>query len=233
MDFKSFIKERRTKLGYSQNKFSKLIGITQSYFNSIERGEVKNPPSEEVLEKIAKGLELDTRETENLKYLAAIERTPDIIMEELSRIRSEVRSLKESAGSNTSLTDTFLNLSNIPIYERVSAGTGALNDGEITDYLSIPGIKNPGETFGVNVWGDSMEPTIKDGSIIICRKDVEIRNGEIGAFLVDDEAYVKRLKITESYIALMSDNPNYPPIFIGPGEKLVAVGKVIKVLSDI
>lgn len=233
MDFKTFIKERRTKLGYSQNKFSKLIGITQSYFNSIERGEVKNPPSEEVLEKIAKGLELDTRETENLKYLAAIERTPDIIMEELSRMRNEVKSLKENAGSNTSLTDSFLNLSNIPIYERVSAGTGALNDGEITDYLSIPGIKNPGETFGVNVWGDSMEPTIKDGSIIICRKDVEIRNGEIGAFLVDDEAYVKRLKITESYIALMSDNPNYPPIFIGPGEKLVAVGKVIKVLSDI
>ncbi len=233
MDFKTFIKERRTKLGYSQNKFSKLIGITQSYFNSIERGEVKNPPSEEVLEKIAKGLELDTRETENLKYLAAIERTPDIIMEELSRMRSEMKSLKENAGSNTSLSESFLNLSSIPVYERVSAGTGALNDGEITDYLSIPGIKNPGETFGVNVWGDSMEPTIKDGSIIICRKDVEIRNGEIGAFLVDDEAYVKRLKITESYIALISDNPNYPPIFIGPGEKLVAVGKVIKVLSDI
>ncbi len=233
MDFKSFIKERRTKLGYSQNKFSKLIGITQSYFNSIERGEVKNPPSEEVLEKIAKGLELDPKESDNLKYLAAVERTPDIIMEELSRIRSEVRSLRENTESNTSLTDSYLNLTNIPVFERVSAGTGALNDGEITDYLSIPGIKNPGETFGVNVWGDSMEPTIKDGSIIICRKDVEIRDGEIGAFLIDDEAYVKRLKITESYIALMSDNPNYPPIFIGPGEKLVAVGKVIKVLSDI
>lgn len=233
MDFKTFIKERRTKLGYSQNKFSKLIGITQSYFNSIERGEVKNPPSEEVLEKIAKGLELDPRESDNLKYLAAVERTPDIIMEELFRIRNEVRNLRENTESNTSLTDSYLNLTNIPVFERVSAGTGALNDGEITDYLSIPGIKNPGETFGVNVWGDSMEPTIKDGSIIICRKDVEIRDGEIGAFLIDDEAYVKRLKITESYIALMSDNPNYPPIFIGPGEKLVAVGKVIKVLSDI
>ena len=73
----------------------------------------------------------------------------------------------------------------------------------------------------------------KDGSIIICRRDVEIRNGEIGAFLIDDEAYVKRLKVTEAYVALMSDNPNYPPIFIGPGEKLTAVGKVIKVLSDI
>ena len=233
MDFKGFVKDRRTKLGYSQNKFSKLIGITQSYFNSIERGEVKNPPSEEVLEKIVKGLELDIKEGENLKYLAAIERTPSIIKKELERARGEIKTLKSTRGSNGAFDTHLLNLTNIPVFERVSAGTGALNDGEITDYLSIPGIKNPGETFGVNVWGDSMEPTIKDGSIIICRRDVEIRNGEIGAFLIDDEAYVKRLKVTEAYVALMSDNPNYPPIFIGPGEKLTAVGKVIKVLSDI
>lgn len=233
MDFKSFVKKRRTELGYSQNKFSKLIGITQSYFNSIERGEVKNPPSDEVLDKIAVGLELDSRESENMKYLAAIERTPDIIMEELQRMKREVKNLKEERNSNISFSDHLPLGDTIPVFERVSAGTGAINDGEVTDYISIPGLKSPSETFGVNVWGDSMEPTIKDGSIIICRKDVEIRDGEIGAFLVDDEAYVKRLKITKSYIALMSDNPNYPPIFIGPGEKLVAVGKVIKVLSDI
>ena len=78
-----------------------------------------------------------------------------------------------------------------------------------------------------------MEPTIKNGSIIIAKKEVEVRNGEIGAFFINDEAYVKRLKVTESYIALISDNPNYPPIFIGPGEDLKVVGKVVKVLSDI
>ena len=234
MNFKTFIKEKRIKLGYSQNKFSKLIGITQSYFNSIERGEVKNPPSEEVLDKISKGLELDPKESESLKYLAATERTPSIIMEELSKMKNEIKNLRENrVAANVTFDNNSLYLTNIPVFERISAGTGALNDGEITDYLSIPGLKNPGETFGVNVWGDSMEPTIKDGSVIICRKDIEIRDGEIGAFLIDDEAYVKRLKITESYIALMSDNPNYPPIFIGPGEKLLAVGKVIKVLSDI
>ena len=78
-----------------------------------------------------------------------------------------------------------------------------------------------------------MEPTIKDGSIIICKKNIEIRNGEIGAFFIDDQAYVERLKITKNYIALISDNPNYAPIYIGPGENFHAVGKVIKVLSDI
>ena len=41
MDFITFLKSRREQLGYSQNKFSKLVNITQSYFNSIERGEAK------------------------------------------------------------------------------------------------------------------------------------------------------------------------------------------------
>ena len=232
MDFKKFLKDRRKNLGYSQNKFAKSIGITQSYFNTIERGEVKNPPSEEVLDKISQGLQLNEKETETLKYLAALERTPDIIMKELSKLKKELTSA-ESLKANINLKESLPLIKGIPLYERISAGIGAINDGEVTDYLSIPGIKNAQEVFAVNVWGDSMEPNIKDGSVIICRKDVEIRDGEIGAFLLNDEAYVKRIKVTNQYVALMSDNPNYPPIFIGPGENLIAVGKVIKVLSDI
>ncbi|WP_319369950.1 LexA family transcriptional regulator [uncultured Ilyobacter sp.] len=232
MDFKKFLKDRRKELGYSQNKFAKSIGITQSYFNTIERGEVKNPPSEEVLDKIADGLQLNEKETQTMKYLAAIERTPGIIMKELSKLKNELTSM-ESLRGNTYLMESLTPTGAIPVYERISAGIGAINDGEVTDYISIPGIKNTQDVFAVNVWGDSMEPNIKDGSIIICRKDVEIRDGEIGAFLLNDEAYVKRIKVSSQYVALISDNPNYPPIFIGPGENLVAVGKVIKVLSDI
>ena len=48
MTFTQYLKEKREALGISQNKFAKMINITQSYFNSIERGEVKNPPSEAV-----------------------------------------------------------------------------------------------------------------------------------------------------------------------------------------
>ena len=98
----------------------------------------------------------------------------------------------------------------------------------------LPGLNNSNENiFAVNVVGDSMEPTIKDGSIIICKKTLDVKSGEIGAFFVDEQAYVKRLKITKNYVALVSDNPNYSPIYIGPGENLSVVGKVIKVLSDI
>lgn len=48
MNFKTFLRNRREEMGYSQNKLAKAIGITQSYYNTIERGEVRNPPSEEL-----------------------------------------------------------------------------------------------------------------------------------------------------------------------------------------
>ena len=229
MDFITFLKSRREQLGYSQNKFSKLVNITQSYFNSIERGEVKNPPSKEILERIADVLELNSEEKKKMFYLAAIERTPQVILDTLNKLKEEIRIQTKNNMQN------FLGNSEnaIPLFERISAGPGAFSDEEITDYIVLPGVRNSNRLFAVNVIGDSMEPTIKNGSIIICKKDVEIRNGEIGAFFIDDQAYVKRLKITKNYIALISDNPNYAPIYIGPGENFHAVGKVVKVLSDI
>jgi len=231
MTFHKFIREKRLDLNLSQNRFAKLIGITQSYFNNIERGELKNPPSEDVLEKIAMGLQLSEDETEFLTFLAAFEKTPQLIKDELEKKDKEINFLR---GNSSTLENISISVDDqIPVFERISAGLGVLGEQEVTEYLSIPGIRNHGNIFAVNVWGDSMEPTIKDGSIIIAKKEVEVRNGDIGAFFINDEAFVKRLKVTDSYIALISDNPNYPPIFIGPGEDLKIVGKVVKVLSDL
>lgn len=230
MTFTQYLKEKREALGISQNKFSKMINITQSYFNSIERGEVKNPPSEEVLLRMADALKLTDKEKEHMLYLAAIERTPKIIVDKIENLQTEIKQIsKKNSRLNPSSSDFA-----IPLFERISAGLGAFTDNDIEDFIMLPGIDNSNQNiFAVNVVGDSMEPTIKNGSIIICKKTLEVKNDEIGAFFVDEQAYVKRLKITKNYVALVSDNPNYSPIYIGPGENLSVVGKVIKVLSDI
>lgn len=235
MDFTTFLKNKREELGYTQNKFAKAIGITQPYYNTIERGEVKNPPSEEVLDKIAKVLNLDKYTKDEFKYLAAIERTPKIVMSKLDNLNKKIKLLEKALKeSNVPKFITDGNLAHaIPVFPRISAGIGALAEEEPTDYISIPGMKNVEDLFAVKVKGDSMEPTIKNSSLILCRQCQELRNDEIGAFIVNDDAYVKRLKITDNYLALISDNPNYKPIYIGPGEHFKTVGRVIKVLNDI
>ena len=90
MDFITFLKTKREELGYSQNKFAKLVGITQSYFNSIERGEVRNPPSQDILDRIAEALELNEKEKQHMLYLAAVERTPKVILDTLTELKKEI-----------------------------------------------------------------------------------------------------------------------------------------------
>ena len=228
MNFKTFLRNRREEMGYSQNRLAKVIGITQSYYNTIERGEVRNPPSEEILDKMIEILQFNNKEATEFKYLAAIERTPAIILEELEKLAKLREKVPKLNVTNLKDSENY-----IPLYSRISAGIGVFTDDEPVDYISIPGVRNIETLFAVNVKGDSMEPTIKNSSIILCRKGVEVRNGEIGAFIVNEESYVKRLKITGNYIALISDNPNYQPIYIGPGEEFNVVGKVLKVVNDI
>ena len=39
MDYKEVIIKKRIRLGYSRNKLSQLIGISQPFINEIEKGE--------------------------------------------------------------------------------------------------------------------------------------------------------------------------------------------------
>ena len=78
-----------------------------------------------------------------------------------------------------------------------------------------------------------MEPTIKNQSIIICRQGSELRDGEVGAFLVNGESFVKRIKVTKNFFALLSDNPNYQPIYVYPQDEFKVIGKVLKVINDV
>lgn len=121
----------------------------------------------------------------------------------------------------------------VPLFSRISAGIGVITDEEPIDYISLPGIKNTENVFAINVKGDSMEPTIKNQSIIICRQGSELRDGEVGAFLVNGESFVKRIKVTKNFFALLSDNPNYQPIYVYPQDEFKVIGKVLKVINDV
>lgn len=85
----------------------------------------------------------------------------------------------------------------------------------------------PGADFGIRISGDSMEPTIPDGTIVWVRKTPEIDNGQIGVFMINDSAVCKRFHKDETAILLESDNKKYPPIPIKEFDRLGLVGRVL------
>ena len=103
----------------------------------------------------------------------------------------------------------------IPVLEQsLSAGRGQpLPDEDVpSGYIAVPNeLKRYGKNLAaLPVNGDSMEPTLKRGDLVIC--DSCGWDGEgIYALRMDGCGYVKRLSHKPGKIVVISDNPKYEP----------------------
>ena len=77
--------------------------------------------------------------------------------------------------------------------------------------------------FCVTVSGDSMEPTFKDGDIVLVHAQDSIDTGDIGLFSVNGEGYIKEA----SEGVLVSHNESYENIVIGSEDGVTCFGKVL------
>lgn len=74
-------------------------------------------------------------------------------------------------------------------------------------------IKNPAFTYFAYADGDSMEPEIRSGDLLIVDRKVDQPNGCIVLASVNNEFCVKRLfKYPDGSLELRSDNAKYSPI---------------------
>lgn len=85
--------------------------------------------------------------------------------------------------------------------------------------------------FALHVSGDSMEPDIPDGSIVVIKKQSEIADGISGAFFLNGEVYCKKLLHKDGKVFLCSENDEYQPIEVHGGDTLIVYGRIVKVLS--
>lgn len=117
-----------------------------------------------------------------------------------------------------------INAVRIPVLGRVAAGIPLDAVEEIIDYEEIPkAMAADGEYFGLRINGNSMEPKISDGDVVIVRKQDDADDGDLVIALVNgDEGCCKRLKKYAGSIALISTNPAYDPMYFSADE----VGKI-------
>ena len=109
---------------------------------------------------------------------------------------------------------TFL----VPILnQELSAGHGDLLPEEdvIEGLLSLPIWlrKKYGNNLGaLHVHGDSMQPTLNDGDMVVCDSLGWDKSDGIFAIRLNGNGYVKRLQVVSGKVLIKSDNPNYETI---------------------
>lgn len=139
--------------------------------------------------------------------------------------------------------DDSLEFTVIPkVRARLSAGGGSFEVGEeIEGYYSFRGQwlarkGSPRSMVLMNVFGNSMEPEIKDGdTILVDESQKDILAGAIYAVGVDDTVMVKRVEKHPNKLVLQSDNSTYQPIYLEGEEieKARIIGKVLWVCREL
>jgi repressor LexA len=103
----------------------------------------------------------------------------------------------------------------IPVLGQVVAGVPIEAVEEILDWEEIDAkTAGQGEHFALRIKGDSMEPALMAGDVVIVRRQPTAENGDIVVALVNgDEATVKRIKSRAEGLMLIPNNPAYEPMF--------------------
>lgn len=103
----------------------------------------------------------------------------------------------------------------IPVLGDVAAGIPIEAVTDIVDYEEIDAaLARTGEFFGLRIKGASMEPRMREGDVVIVRRQETADTGDTVVVLVNgDSATVKKIKIGPSGITLLPTNPAYDPMF--------------------
>ena len=126
----------------------------------------------------------------------------------------------------------------IKVLGRVAAGVPIEAVEEIIGEETISRkMANSGEYFGLRISGDSMEPTIHHGSIVIVRQQDDVENGEIAIVIVNgNDATCKRIEKFDNGIMLVPINTEYEEKFYSNEEieslPVKIIGKVVQARTN-
>ena len=110
-----------------------------------------------------------------------------------------------------------------PLLGLTAAGSGILNGDPSFETITIHDVPKEAD-FALMVKGDSMEPLIKDRSIVFVKQQPVVENGEIAIVDINGEVTCKKVYFSDGVLELRSLNQKYEPMH--PTQARI-VGKVI------
>ncbi len=224
------LKALRQSLGVSQKNMAKRLGVSPGTLSLMESGQ--SPVSGDVIYAIAcKYREVDIYE------LLCGEPTPSRVdaQDVAACVRPIIRPLGDRLDDlpPESVADDYLA---VPLLDgQVAAGAGGVVWDQVKSLVWVykPEVGRRRNLVAVRVAGDSMEPYIPEGAIIIIDRDrwrVRGKRRNVWALRTEDgDIQIKRLHRTDGGLLIISDNfTKHPPepAWTGDLRKLV-VGRVI------
>ncbi len=214
----------------SQKKLAELINIKPSTLSDYLN--LRSNPSHGVIQRIADVFEvgksdIDTTYKDDNDITSIYNKLTPPRQENVLNYANEQLEEQNSKGDNVVDINSYKQEKTpVNVNGCVSAGVGErLHD----ETLFTEMVKGPIPThdLALKVNGDSMEPMFKDGEIIFVEKTHNIKNRQIGIFIIEEEAYVKKVFVEDDRLTLVSLNKDYDDLHFYRNESVRLIGKVI------
>lgn len=203
------VRELRLAKSLSQEQLAEKIGLTKQAISQYERGE--RNPSMTVLDALCDFFNVSSdyllgKDSVTLRFVGK---------DEIDKLESK-------------------SCVRVPVLGRVAAGIPIDAIEDVLDWEEIPEMMAAtGEFFGLRIKGDSMQPRIAEGDVVIVRSQPDAESGDVVIVQVNgDHATCKRIIKHNTGISLVSFNPVYPPIVYTNEEikslPVTIVGKVVE-----
>lgn len=123
------------------------------------------------------------------------------------------------------------NIVSVPVIGEVAAGVPIPAEQEFIEEMPLPeSFVGSGEHFILNVRGTSMiDAGIRDGDMVVVRRQQTADSGEIVVAMIDGEATVKRFFRENGHFRLQPENETMEPIIV---DDVIILGKVTALLRQ-
>ena len=202
--------------GDSLREAARRVGVSHQYIKTLEAGiDPRNgerpAPSPEMLRRISEGYRFPYEQ----------------LLEAAGYIAGANELVEETADHGVVRVPMFDSLAS-DICSRVAAGTG--DSERIVDARTLPGA---GPFFYLCICGNEMKDLhLIDGSLALVRVQNFVADDEVGVFVVDDHALIRRFTRSGG-IAILSAANQDVPIRVYKIDSVVVVGKVMRVELDL
>ncbi len=182
------LRERRKEIGLTMLEVAKKVGVSEATVSRWESGDIANMRRDKII-LLANALQVH----------------PSFIMGE--------DDYNEACANNTSYDNIIPlpNMNRIPLLGTIACGEPILAQENIECEIDIP--EDINADFALRCSGNSMiDARILDGDIVYIHQQPTVNNGEIAAVLIDNEATLKRVYLTENTLTLVPCNTAYQPL---------------------
>lgn len=195
------VRELRQRRGWTLRKLGDEIGKTAAYLSMIENGEraARIPVLARIAEVLGVELSFFTGEVDGVEKKSILKEMQELV--DRHSVGGEARS-----GAHR-----------VPVLSDISAGppfsrTDQFPVGFAEEYIEIPDEVRDPHAFGLRIKGDSMEPRLFEGDVVIVCPSWKVRaDRPVVAKVRDDEIACKVYSRIDGMVVLTSLNPKYPP----------------------